>query len=288
MNLPGRVTQTSWDLPPGLSVEQWLALGEELKNTERSIMWWLGDWLKHGDLAYGEMAAQALEPDSPSYSTMVNARNVATKVEAPRRRLSLSWGHHAEVAALTPDKQDLFLDRASAENLSVHDLRREVKRAKLAAEREAPPGKFRVLYADPPWPGEEGSRKALTIAEMCSWPVGSKAEDDAVLFLWVPSAMLFEAPAVVDAWGFEYRASFVWQHPPLHDSDYNAVEHHLLLVGTRGTCLPDNKDQLSVQPDDEDPKPESFRVLIDTMYPQGARIEIFSQTKPPAPWVAWT
>src|SRR5579872_4508832 len=60
--------------------------------------------LKHG----GERKAivEADDWDGPAYQTCFNASNVSKKFKLNRRRLNLSFGHHAEVAALPPAEAD--------------------------------------------------------------------------------------------------------------------------------------------------------------------------------------
>jgi hypothetical protein len=53
---------------------------------------------------------------------------VAERVHPSRRRPGLSFEHHAEVAALPADQQELFLARAEREGWTLEDMRREVKR----------------------------------------------------------------------------------------------------------------------------------------------------------------
>ena len=72
----------------------------------------------------------------------MNMVYVASRFDMRRRRQNLSWSHHAELAALDPDQQDYWLDRAESERLSVRCLREEVRRARrletAKAELEAP------------------------------------------------------------------------------------------------------------------------------------------------------
>ena len=69
-----------------------------------------------------------------------------------------------------------------------------------AKEIEPPEGKYRILYADPPWcygdkrdgrtTGAEDHYTSMTIEELCNLPVRDIAEDNAVLFLWTTSPLL--------------------------------------------------------------------------------------------------
>ncbi len=110
-------------------------------------------------------------------------------------------------------------------------------------------GKYRVFYADPPWsygntmpeyaPDQGTHYRLMSIDDICSLNVREAAEDDAVLFLWVTSPILEDAFKVINAWGFEYKASFVWDKVKHNMGHYNSVRHELLLVCTRGSCQPD-------------------------------------------------
>ena len=65
---------------------------------------------------------------------------------------------------------------------------------------------------------------------------------------------------------------------------YNSVRHELLLVCTKGSCVPDERQLFdSVQSiersDKHSEKPERFRVIIDTLYKYGNKIELFARKK---------
>ncbi len=154
--------------------------------------------------------------------------------------------------------------------------------------------KYRVIYADPPWSYDDkqnidglgGAVKhynLMQLAEICNLPVKKLAEDNAVLFLLVTSPMLRHSFTVFASWGFEYKASFVWDKIGHNMGHYNSVRHEFLLIGTRGSCTPDNKilfDSVqSIQKSDHSRKPEEFRNIIDTIYPIGNRLELFSRNK---------
>jgi len=98
------------------------------------------------------MYSQALERTEYEEQTLKGFRYVADKVETLRRRNNLEFGHHREVAPLTPEEQDKWLDIAEEEGLSVHHLRNKIKKEKKEKElANMPEGVFQVIYADPPW-----------------------------------------------------------------------------------------------------------------------------------------
>jgi hypothetical protein len=53
---------------------------------------------------------EAEDWEGPKYQTCFNASNVCKRFEINRRRLTLSFAHHAEVAALPPAEADALLD----------------------------------------------------------------------------------------------------------------------------------------------------------------------------------
>lgn len=188
---------------------------------------------------------------------------------------------------------------------TITEVRRELNRRRAIEKvTDLPTGKFRVIYADPPWKygdsrdkleGTTGARAHYpeqTIAELCDMPIAGIAANDAVLFLWVTSPLLYEAAAVIKAWGFEYKTSFVWDKVKHNMGHYNSVRHEFLLVCTRGSCTPDVKKLFdSVVSIERGPKhsekPSKFRTMIDTIYSKGSRIELFARGKAVKGWKNW-
>jgi N6-adenosine-specific RNA methylase IME4/ParB-like chromosome segregation protein Spo0J len=172
-----------------------------------------------------------------------------------------------------------------------------------AAKRSGalPDATCRVIYADPPWSygnsglAEYGHAKThyppMSIAELCKMPVRAAADGDSVLFLWVTSPMLEDAFAVINAWGFSYKTSFVWDKVKHNFGHYNSVRHEFLLIATRGSCTPDSKKLVdSVQSiersEKHSEKPAEFRRIIEGMYPNGKRIELFARSTAKG-WDRW-
>lgn len=284
--------------------EEWQNCGEFLKQAEKSVQFWIGDWLNYGERRYGETYSQALEITDYSNGALRNSKWVSSRIELSRRRDNLEFGHHQAVAPLTEKEQELWLDKAEEENLSVHDLRHAIKQARLEKQVSLPSDKYRVIYADPPWmytSGDQHSREeqetvlgtyypSMSIDELCNLPIYKLADDNAVLFLWVTSPLLEECFDVIRAWGFNYKTSIVWDKDAHNVGYYVSVRHELLLICTRGSCLPDNDKLLpSVVKEkrtEHSVKPEIFRSMIDEMYPYGKRIELFARRASKG-WETW-
>lgn len=107
--------------------ETWAELGATLADIRGAVQWWVGDWIVHGERAFGESYAQAIDATGLDVDTLRGYAWVAGRIPPVRRRTSLSWSAHREVAALEPSEQDALLDRAEADGLRSRDLRRLVR-----------------------------------------------------------------------------------------------------------------------------------------------------------------
>jgi hypothetical protein len=110
-----------------LSFEKWLRIGEVLATVRTSSAWCLGDWLAYGEMAYSGRYRDAIKQTSLDYQTLRNYAWVARRFPISRRRESLSFGHHAEVASLPEPEQDFWLRKAEGLGWSTSHLRREVR-----------------------------------------------------------------------------------------------------------------------------------------------------------------
>lgn len=203
-----------------------------------------------------------------------------------------------KLQSVAPD----LVDRIRGGELSIGEAKREViKRDRPSIDMHPTPNKYRVIYADPPW--QYGNKTPdyvtkpndhyplMALSEICALPVKQMAEDNAVLFLWVTSPLLEECFEVIDAWGFKYKSSFVWDKIKHNMGHYNSVRHEFLLICVRGSCQPDiNKlfDSVqSIERTEHSRKPEEFREIIDTIYPYGKRIELFARGEIKDNWEVW-
>lgn len=162
---------------------------------------------------------------------------------------------------------------------------------------------FRIIYADPAWsyndkqntPQLGGASKhydTMTIQQLCELPVNNISEKNSVLFLWVTSPLLEDAFKVVNAWGFKYKTSFIWDKIKHNMGHYNSVRHEILLVCTKGSCVPDNKTLYdSVQSiernDNHSEKPIEFLNIIDNLYLFGNKLEMFCRKIKKQNWYGW-
>ncbi len=117
-----------------LTFERWSEIGETLFHMLDGVQWWLGDWWSYGERHYGEHAPQAL-PLGYALHTVQNAAWVASRIDPARRVPGLKFSHHSEVAALEPAVQDALLAKAAAEQMTVREIREEVRALQAAPSR---------------------------------------------------------------------------------------------------------------------------------------------------------
>ncbi len=76
-----------------------------------------------------------------------NMAYVASRFDPSLRRDDLTWSHHALLAALEPDAQRYWLERAARDRLSVADLRLELRAARCVEQSPATTARNRTLAA---------------------------------------------------------------------------------------------------------------------------------------------
>jgi N6-adenosine-specific RNA methylase IME4 len=310
------LSKTGLAFDAAITKEQWLEVGRHLEQFEGSSRWWLGDWLLHGEgqAQWGSMYDQVVDELEGKYQTAAQAKWIANKFDFSRRREKLPWGHHVEVAGFeSQDQQGELLDWAEdngedGKPVTRKQLRERVrevrKAARIAATPALPDGVYRVIYADPPWEygdkrtndansgSAESQYPTMAVDELCGLAVRDIAAADSVLFLWATAPCLPEAMQVIEAWGFTYKAQFVWDKLKGFNGHYNDVRHELLLIATRGSCVPavDSLDP-SVVPEKRtkhSKKPDRFYELIERLYPLGdqTHVELFSRRSRDG-WCSW-
>lgn len=267
-----------------------------------------------------EEIAEAAGVDQATVSRVLNDPVYADALtDAPTKIKGKDGKIYPAKKTRKPKLQTLFhpgesadLDPDSAEN-TVKEIRQDrreaireerVERINEIAKGNEPLGKaqrYPVIYADPPWRYEhsktvsreiENQYPTMSLEEICELPIIDLAADDAVLFLWTTSPKLEESFAVIDCWGFKYRTCMVWDKERIGMGYYARQQHELLLICARGELPvpePTNRPR-SVQRIPRDPehsaKPEEFYSLIESMYPEYNRIELFARNQRDG-WAVW-
>jgi len=185
-----------------------------------------------------------------------------------------------------------------------HELQRAADRERIIGGRVsdlrafiAAGNRCGTIYIDPPWIyTHTGTKNAaadhyegLSVDELAALPVGALAAPNAHLHLWTTNAFLFDCPRLFEAWGFEFRSSFIWVKPQLGLGNYWRLSHEMLLTAVRGdvTRFDDHnlKSWLRSDRGRHSAKPDEVRSLIERASP-APRIELFTRAVTPG-WYAW-
>lgn len=236
--------------------------------------------------------------------TLKNYAWVAEKFEPSLRKDDLKFTHYAYAAPLETKKAVEILDQAHTEKWKVRETLTAV-RAEQQEERikrqTLPTGKYSIIVADPPWRYEgattppedsiESRYPTMSLEEIFALPVSNVAADSAILFLWAPNPKLAEALQVIDAWGFYYRTNLVWVKDKIGLGHYVRQKHELLLLARRGDFpTPKESDRVEsvfkAERREHSRKPEEAYALIERMYPNQKRIELFARERRKG-WEGW-
>lgn len=129
-------TRIGLHMPTGLSFEDWERAGCQISSLVNSSTWWLGDWLVYGKEHYTDRYQRGIRSAGLQYQTLRNYAWVSRRFEFNRRRPALSFQHHAEVASLPVDEQELWLDRAEQNKWTTKQLRNAISLAREGENRD--------------------------------------------------------------------------------------------------------------------------------------------------------
>ena len=167
--------------------------------------------------------------------------------------------------------------------------------------------KYQIIYADPPWnsntqfgrdkkKGNQQHYPLMALSDIQALPVQSLADKDCVLFLWVVDTQIFDALAVIGAWGFKYKTiAFTWVKKTKTGKDHFGVGQwtrknpEICLLATRGNPKRKRADIRQIQyhtVGEHSQKPDAIRVEIVKLVGGLPRIELFARQKVEG-WDCW-
>jgi N6-adenosine-specific RNA methylase IME4 len=164
-----------------------------------------------------------------------------------------------------------------------------------------PSGKYRVIYADPPWPVDsmvldkwesplDDKYPTMTIEEIKAVPIPPICADDCSLFLWTTHTYLREAFDVIETWGFKYHCCITWNK----GSGWSLCGFHRLtefcLYAYRGNINVNQVGEfiptlITEKKRKHSQKPDKMYELIESNTPE-PRIELFARIEREG-WKVW-
>jgi ParB/RepB/Spo0J family partition protein len=234
------------------------------------------------------------------------ARGTHVKVLAEVAGTSLDKGDELDALAKLPETSQRALvarakdgEKVSAKT-EVKKERRQEREAELGAKQAALPVKrYGVILCDPPWEfrvysdatgsGRTAASHYPTMApeQLRALDVPSLAASDCALFLWATPATLAQAVQLIEVWGFEYKTEVVWAKDKIGLGFWFRNKHESVLVATRGSPpCPAHGTQFSSLVEAprgaHSAKPPVSRSMIETMFPNLPKLEMFARGKAPA------
>jgi N6-adenosine-specific RNA methylase IME4/ParB-like chromosome segregation protein Spo0J len=206
----------------------------------------------------------------------------------------------------------------------INEIAARGRDAQASGAGEMPVAAYPILYADPPWQQEAWSDEtgqdrglmypAMELEEIKALfsapPLSSSpsatslagapgcypndrhpATKDAVLFLWVTANRLDDGIDVLRAWGFDYVSCLVWDKVDIGMGRWVRDRHEILLIGKRGDFpapIPGTQaaSVFAERKGRHSAKPEFFAEMIDRIWPDLPKLELFARRARPG-WDVW-
>lgn len=155
-------------------------------------------------------------------------------------------------------------------------------------------GLFDVVSIDPPWAYEErggassAEYDASSVRGTVTYPTMTLSEleqlnlpvkDDAVLFLWTTHAFLRDAFDLLETWGFDYKATIVWDKEKMGIGRNIRLQCEFCLLATKGSPYLNGgsvRDIIREPRREHSRKPEAFYELVETLT-LGRKLDYFAR-----------
>lgn len=278
---------------------EWAEAVEYCEKVDKGLQWIIGELLNFGEKKKYRRYVELMSKTNYQYKTLRNIQSISNKVEMSRRRDTLTFSHHAEVASLSPEKQIEWLDKAEDNHLSVKQLHNGIRNDKKQYNiKELPIGVYDLLYCDPPWqytPAVENRQVENHYPTMSDEDIYNfklpTLSNDCLLLIWATVGKLPEALKTINSWGFTYKSHSVWDKQIIGMGYWYRGQHELLLIATKGTFSPPEPEDrtssiYSEKRTEHSRKPEYYYEWIEKCFPNTNKIELFSRNKRDG-WEAW-
>lgn len=207
----------------------------------------------------------------------------------------------------TPEVKKKLENQEISINQAYQQIKNEENRNKPREVKPLPVGLYDIIYADPPWKYDfskdtkdsiEVHYPTMDLEDIEDMEVPSS--DNSVLFLWTTSPKLEEGLQVLNAWGFKYKSSMVWDKSGIEIGKnwismgyWFRGQHEILLVGVKGKFSPPKEDARfpSIYREFKSvhsKKPEFIYEMIEKMFPNENHkyLELFARNKREN-WTSW-
>lgn len=160
--------------------------------------------------------------------------------------------------------------------------------------------KYNVILADPPWKYKsdlhDGSSSldhypSMELQDLKKIQI--PRDNDCVLFMWSTGPNINMAIDIGESWGFEFKqVAFVWDKQRTLAGNYTITQCEFVLVfrPKKGKlpkrCKTNARQYFQERPREHSRKPEYVQDMIDLMYPNTNKLELFARRSRPG-WDTW-
>jgi N6-adenosine-specific RNA methylase IME4 len=216
------------------------------------------------------------------------------KVSAPTVK---RYGKKAEEFERLRDEQPELADSIWAGEKSFKEIKKEERRADIEKQKEdiksgavsLPEGLYDIIVIDPPWNygreyDPEGSRVANPYPEMNQEElklIEIPSAENCIMWLWTTHAFMMDARELLKHWGFEYKATMVWDKEKIGMGSWLRMQCEFCLLGIKGKPLwysKDIRDIIREPRREHSRKPEGFYGMIDNGF-VGKKLDYFSRAE---------
>ena len=294
------------------AVKEWMILNQfgrrNLSNYQRSVL----------ALQLEEVfSKKAKENLKLSGGRGVKGKQISAEVKPIETRKELSKvanvSHDtiAKVKKIQAEASEEVKAKLSTGEVSINSAYQEIKKEEKKKNRlekieeikqeiskglKAPNGLYDVIAIDPPWEYSErggsssksfednGNRggvdyPTMTVEELKKIKIPAK--NDCVMFLWTTHAFLKDSFDLLNAWGFNYKATIVWDKVKMGMGRNIRMQVEFCLLATKGNPILNGsgeRDIITEPRREHSRKPEAFYTKVDNMT-AGYKLDYFAREK---------
>jgi len=198
-------------------------------------------------------------------------QEISNAKEESSKRIELTTSRMLKVAKILERENDINNQKQNIKNIDTSHLLKE----------------YDVVVIDPPWHYDTKydpnyGRVALPYPSMSLEEIKNikiPASNNSVLWLWTTHAYLFESKNILENWGFEYKATLVWDKEKIGMGHWLRMQCEFCLLGIKGKPVYNNtkyRDIIKEKGREHSRKPEIFYKMVeDTCV--GTKLNYFSR-----------
>tara|TARA_R100000773_G_C4212798_1_gene111930 strand:+ start:116 stop:1099 length:984 start_codon:yes stop_codon:yes gene_type:complete len=195
---------------------------------------------------------------------------IAAKEETSKR-IELTTSRLLKVAKKIKREEDLKKQKEEIDKLDYTSLLDE----------------YDVIVADPPWEynriyDPDVSRVANPYPSMTLEQIKNiklPASNNSVLWLWTTHSYLYDAKDILEHWGFEYKATLVWNKDKMGMGNWLRMQCEFCLLGIKGKPIYNNtkyRDIITEKGRQHSRKPDIFYDMVNEIC-LGSKLDYFSR-----------